>query len=183
MSDEMYVEEVLTTMAEEDRTFSQPPPELWARIAAEARVEGSQRRSMRWLYAAAAAAIVVVVTGTALWNPGRSVVVAAARLTGGDLPAAESGVVAQASFTENGNLELEFVDGSLPEGDGYYEVWLIKPDLSEMYSLGVSSGDGVYRVPDGVDPEEFAVVDISREPLDGEPAHSGISVLRGVLET
>ena len=37
-------------------------------------------------------------------------------------------------------------------------------------------------VPAGIDPAQFALVDVSREPVDGEPAHSGDSIVRGLLE-
>jgi hypothetical protein len=36
-------------------------------------------------------------------------------------------------------------------------------------------------VPPAIDTERFSVVDISREPQDGDPAHSTDSVLRGPL--
>jgi hypothetical protein len=37
-------------------------------------------------------------------------------------------------------------------------------------------------IPDGLDLAEFPVVDVSREPLDGDPAHSSDSISRGTLE-
>jgi hypothetical protein len=36
-------------------------------------------------------------------------------------------------------------------------------------------------VPDGVDTAEFPVVDVSAEADDGDPAHSGDSIVRGTL--
>jgi hypothetical protein len=50
-----------------------------------------------------------------------------------------------------------------------------------MVSLGPLRADGRYAIPDGVDVRAFPVVDVSIEPLDGEPTHSGRSVMRGVL--
>lgn len=65
---------------------------------------------------------------------------------------------------------------------GYQEVWLIAPDLQEMYSLGVvGAGTSSFAIPDSVDLAAFPIVDISDEPLDGDPVHSGVSVLRGTL--
>lgn len=70
-------------------------------------------------------------------------------------------------------------------GDGFYEVWLIDKAVQEMYPLGVVQGGGevTLEVPPGVDLTEFPVVDVSVEPLDGDPRHSGVSVARGVLES
>ena len=48
-------------------------------------------------------------------------------------------------------------------------------------SLGPFRGNGLYLVPAGVDPARFPIVDVSEEPPDGQPTHSGISLLRGDL--
>ena len=74
---------------------------------------------------------------------------------------------------------------NLEQASGYYQVWLINPDTSGLISLGtVGSGaqEVTFPVPAGVDPKDFSVVDISDEPLDGDPNHSKVSVLRGELE-
>ena len=49
-------------------------------------------------------------------------------------------------------------------------------------------GNGVEQpsstlVPAGVNLTDYPVVDVSLEPLDGNPAHSGTSVLRGTLQS
>lgn len=67
---------------------------------------------------------------------------------------------------------------------GYYEVWLIDPDTMEMISVGsVGTGEDValLPIPDKVDLAKYSVVDISDEPVDGDPTHSNVSVLRGQL--
>ena len=62
-------------------------------------------------------------------------------------------------------------------------MWLLKPDVSGLVSLGMLDGTtGEFAVPAGLDLAEFPVVDVSDEPLDGEPAHSGVSVVRGALD-
>ena len=67
--------------------------------------------------------------------------------------------------------------------NGYQEVWLIAPDLEQMYSLGViGTGTSSLVIPDSVDLAAFPIVDVSDEPLDGDPLHSGVSVLRGTLD-
>ena len=84
----------------------------------------------------------------------------------------------------NGTRVLE-VDLRAPElDDAYYEVWLLEPDVSGLVPLGTTqAGTTVFEIPAGLDLDEFPVVDVSVEPLDGDPAHSGDSVVRGVLES
>ncbi len=43
------------------------------------------------------------------------------------------------------------------------------------------AADGTFEVPDDVDLDRFDVVDVSVEPDDGDPTHSGASILRGDL--
>jgi hypothetical protein len=68
------------------------------------------------------------------------------------------------------------------ESDDYREVWLIRNDGAALISLGVLEGSrGVFSIPAGVDLAEYGLVDISFEPVDGDPAHSGDSIVRGQL--
>ena len=68
--------------------------------------------------------------------------------------------------------------------DRYYEVWLIDEAVQDMVPVGVArSGSVTFELPDGLDLGRFPIVDVSVEPLDGNPAHSGVSVARGVLDT
>lgn len=73
------------------------------------------------------------------------------------------------------------VDDAPPLGDGYLELWLIDTQVQGMVSLGPYTGNHRYPVPASVSPERFPVVDVSLEPSDGVPTHSGVSVVRGVL--
>ena len=62
------------------------------------------------------------------------------------------------------------------------EVWLIDPDTNGLISLGQLVGEsGRFTVPSGVDLQLYSLVDISEEPADGNPAHSGNSIVRGEL--
>ena len=70
----------------------------------------------------------------------------------------------------------------LEAGDGYLELWMIDPSVSKLVSLGPLRDDGVYVLPASVDPAEYPIVDVSVEPVDGNPAHSGASLLRGQLD-
>ena len=78
-------------------------------------------------------------------------------------------------------LDVSLSEAGLPAPDGYYEVWLIDRDVHDMVSLGPVRDDGTYDVPATVDVARFPIVDVSREPADGNPTHSGTSVLRGKL--
>lgn len=66
--------------------------------------------------------------------------------------------------------------------DEYREVWLIRNDGEALISLGVLDGSkGTFPIPPGVDLSSYDLVDISFEPVDGDPAHSGNSIVRGQL--
>ena len=68
---------------------------------------------------------------------------------------------------------------ALPAIPGAYEVWLFGND-GRMISLGsLNQGEGTFTVPQGIDTQEYRTIDISDEPPDGIPTHSGISVVRG----
>lgn len=93
-------------------------------------------------------------------------------------------------WSQPGTATLERVSGQLyllvelPEGvdDGYREVWLIDRNVERMVSLGTMAGDRAsLPVPAGLDLDEYVIVDVSREPFDGNPNHSGDSLVRGEL--
>lgn len=71
------------------------------------------------------------------------------------------------------------------EGGAAYELWLLDfegEELKDLHWVGVAEADGSFTIPDDVDLSEFTVVDVSIEPDDGNPEHSGDSVLRGGLQ-
>jgi len=73
------------------------------------------------------------------------------------------------------------LDDDVAEGE-LREVWLIRADASGLLSLGFLEGtSGRFAVPAGVDLDEFRLVDVSAEPVDGDPSHSGDSIVRGEL--
>ncbi|MEM9566317.1 MAG: anti-sigma factor, partial [Actinomycetota bacterium] len=84
------------------------------------------------------------------------------------------------------DLNVRFDGEAAPEGS-FYELWLLDFDDAEelvgLESLGQIevSADGSYQIPDGIDLDEFDVVDVSVELDDGNPEHSGVSILRGDL--
>jgi Anti-sigma-K factor rskA len=144
------------------------------------------RRRLRgaWLAAAAAAGLVVGGAGATAWSQLRadpSTVVASAVLE--PLPGWTPGGTAEVRTARDGSRTLVVDLDDAPAGEGFLEVWLLKPDVSGLVSLGTLDGtSGEFALPPGLDLAEFPVVDVSDEPLDGEPAHSGVSVARGALE-
>ncbi len=83
----------------------------------------------------------------------------------------------------DGSRTLE-VKLSKDEAKGYQEVWLIAPDLSRLVSLGVMNSDsGTFEVPTDLDLADFPIVDVSDEPMDGNPGHSSVSIVRGTLNS
>ena len=145
----------------------------------------------RWAVPLSAAAAVVVLAGviwTATSNDSTSpaVELASAPLT--ELQG--SGAAASAALVResDGLLHVQLADAKMPPApDGFfYEIWLVDPGVTNPQSLSTGSmGDRVdFTVPDGVDPAEYPIIDVSLEPDDGNPAHAGVdhSVARGVLE-
>jgi anti-sigma-K factor RskA len=101
-------------------------------------------------------------------------------------PLADSDASGRASVIERPDgsrvLEVDLRAGDLD--DRYYEVWLIDEAVQDMVPVGVArSGTVDFELPDGLDLGRFPIVDVSVEPLDGNPTHSGVSVARGVLDT
>ena len=102
-------------------------------------------------------------------------------------PLAGSGATGEARVLErgDGSLVLEVDLSAADPGSGFYEVWLLDEEVESLVSLGVVRGGGevALTLPDGLDVGEYPVVDVSVEPLDGDPGHSGVSVARGTLES
>lgn len=71
--------------------------------------------------------------------------------------------------------------GSSGGSDGpLREVWMLRADHDGLVSMGyLDDGRGVFPVPAGMDLAAYPIVDVSAEPDDGDPAHSGQSIARG----
>ena len=171
--------------------WSTPPAESWDRIAmatglAIKPAASSERRATRrdrtrwvWVGAAAAAVIALIVTTVAITNTREEpTLVASAALA----PLGPTGSGNAELVEVDGDLQLQVDTSNLDAGDGFLELWVIDPDVTKLVSLGPLRADGRYDLPPGLDPEEFPVVDVSVEPIDGDPTHSGDSLLRGQLE-
>ncbi len=168
------------------RAASAPAAVPPAQVPTPAPVVPLRTRRSRLLLAAAASLVVGVGIGAGAVALGtgdddEGVAVAAAALD----PLDDSDATGEARVLERDDgtrvLELDLSAADLT--DGFYEVWLIDESVEDMYPLGMVRGGGevTLDVPSGVDLTEFPVVDVSVEPLDGDPRHSGRSVARGVL--
>ncbi len=101
-------------------------------------------------------------------------------------PLADNDASGRASVIESpdGSRVLEVELRAEDLDDRYYEVWLIDEAVVDMVPVGVArAGTVSFQLPDGLDLGRFPIVDVSVEPLDGDPTHSGVSVARGVLDT
>ncbi len=187
-----------------------PPPSVWDGIvaelglatgggagvaagaaAAEPQVAGlpvpaarNRRRSVLLALAAGVVGLLIGVGATAVVTAGDDLpVVASTELT--VLADDSSGGDAEVLREGDGRvLELD-VPTLTPDTKGFYEVWLLDEDAKRLVSIGLldlSQGTTArFAIPDDVDLATYPVVDVSVEPADGNPAHSGDSVVRGTL--
>lgn len=169
-----------------------PPPHVWQGVVDELGLDVRRTRRSRALVWAAAAAVVGLGAGSlttwAVLRPDDSAVAAEVirsvdlePLTAGG--AATSGT-ARLLETGDGTQLVEVSAPALGSADGHFEVWLIRPDSTRMVSLGVLPAGDVaeFSVPATALADGYTLVDVSDEPDDGLPTHSGDSVLRGDLE-
>ena len=186
---------VATARSSDMLELTAPPPAVWQRIADElgiAEPSAAQpdevvvplrRPPWRRGLTAAAAALAVAAAATGVLalvgGPPTSDEVRAPLVALG--PTSARGEVVLAAGDGRRSLVVEA--SGLPEADGFYEVWLLDLERDRMVALGVldDSGRGRLTVPDGVQVGDYPEVDVSLEPDDGDPAHSGDSVLRGQL--
>lgn len=127
---------------------------------------------------AAAASILIAVGAVWAFNPAPQQLANTELSPLGQFSATGSAEVVE---TRDGIRHLQ-VKLSEDQAQGYQEVWLIAPDLSRLVSLGVMDSEtGTFDVPAGLELSEFPIVDVSDEPLDGNPTHSSNSIARGIL--
>ena len=142
-----------------------------------------RRRALTGLIAAAAL-VIGLLAGTAgtllLLRPDEPRLLAEAELEPfPDWPASGSARVEEDASGERRIV----VDMSAPSG-GLREVWLLDPETSGLISLGLLSGEtGTFLIPADIDLVRYSVIDVSEEPDDGDPAHSGDSIVRGDLRS
>jgi hypothetical protein len=184
-----------------------PPPHVWEAIAATTGVsvgpgsavpqEGGRtpaaevlpfRSRRRPLLLVAASVVIGAVVGAgavAVLRGGDSEDVRAVETVALD-PLADNDASGSAEVVvrDDGSRALEVKLTAPTLDDGYYEVWLIEPSITDMVPLGIARpGTQTFELPADLDLAEFPLVDVSQEPLDGNPLHSGVSVARGQLES
>lgn len=154
-------------------------------LARQREVSATRRRPTTNVMLAVAAAMVLVAgaVGVLVSQSGDGVEVVASTelelLAGGGEGTAE--LVEQ----DDGLHLVVDVSGMTAEGEAdYFEVWMLAADVSDMRSMATFDASTErldIPVPEGVDPADFPLVDISEELDDGDSTHSGHSVLRGSL--
>lgn len=167
-----------------------PPEEVWSGIREELGLRDTEaptraHRGRTRLLVALAAGVALVLAVVGVWSFVRPapepVPLAAAVLDAfpGHPDAIGEAVVLQDA---DGSREIRVTLDSSQPGDGFREVWLITADASALVSLGVLEGDeATLPVPDDIDLHDYVLVDVSLEPSDGDPGHSGDSIVRGEL--
>lgn len=143
-----------------------------------------ERRGARRLWVLAASIVLIAVVGAGAWALVQRlapVSIAQASLAAfPDHPDAEGS--AEIEEARDGSRTLTVTLDAGTSSDAYREVWLIRNDAGALISLGVLVGEeGSFPIPEGVDLAEYSLVDVSVEPIDGDPAHSGDSIVRGEL--
>jgi hypothetical protein len=184
-----------------------PPARIRSQVLAEVRAgdlpepvslpvhdeQQSRRGIPLWLAAVAAALALLAGVGLGRWGADGTqapeavpppadtgTVVAAATLTALDSDAdrgSASAVQSDDTFT------IRVSATELGDEPGVREVWLINVDGVRMVSIGLlaAGDDGEFAVPMELIDEGYRIVDISVEPDDGDPTHSGVSLARGEL--
>ena len=163
-------------------------------LARPAAAEPSARRGVPlWLAGVAAALALLAGVGLGRINAGSmeapeavpppgdaGTVVAATALTALDSDA-ERGEASAVQTDDTFTIRVSASE--LGDEPGVREVWLINVDGERMISIGLlASGDeGEFAVPMDLIDEGYRIVDISVEPDDGDPTHSGVSIARGEL--
>jgi hypothetical protein len=203
---------VTTARSEGPVDLIAPPPAVWDRISSElglgaaatlspvptttgsaqvvSLAERRERRSRPapWLLAAASVGGIVVggvVTATVLDSSSEPPVTVAASVDLEPLPDWDASGTAELTLRDSGEqvLVVTLAADQAAVADGYQEVWLIDSNVEGMVSLGILDGSsGEFVVPAGIDVADFPIVDVSLEPTDGVPTHSGNSIARGQIE-
>lgn len=174
--------QALAIAAAPERSAAEPTESIAPVVPLDSRRD--RPRTWRWVAAAAAAGLVVG-GGGAWWVANHDdppTVLATATLE--PLPGWDASGSAVVETAADGSrvLVVDLAEHD-PSADGFREVWLLKPDVSGLVSLGTLTGtSGRFDLPDGLDLSQYSVVDVSEEQFDGNPAHSGDSIVRGPLQ-
>ena len=105
------------------------------------------------------------------------------------LPTSDPATSGTADIVESGGVRrivIEVTEPARGTPGEYLEAWLIDTDGTQLYSLGALTPEpddtryhGTFRLPPDPQLTAFDTVDVSAERFDGNPTHSGASLLRG----
>lgn len=191
----------LETLPDEAWDSPEPPPLVMPggpprdSPAPAAAPVASRPAGFGWLRVAGGliAAVVILAAGVLIGiqiesdDPGETAprqTVALESVPGPDTPSGASGEVSLVSSAEDA-VTLD-VSGLEPTGaDEFYELWLLGEE-GELVALGTfrvePDGASKIEVPLPVDPDKYEYFDVSIQLDNGDPAHSGRSVLRGATQ-
>lgn len=143
-------------------------------------MERRQRRAVASALVGVAAAVLAVVgVSWVLTNEPAPQPVATFRMEPLDDRVA-TGVEGRLVTTDAGQAVEVDLDGLPAAPDGtFYELWLLDLDAGRLVSLGPVDPSSTYSVPSAVAAASWPTIDVSVEPVDGDPTHSSDSVLRG----
>jgi len=161
-----------------------PEPAVSAEPVHPVVVDAPRRRVLTRIWALAASLVLVAGVGLGVWavtQRGAQTEVAEATLAPfPDHPSAEGSAVVEEQSDGTLAVRVELSADAAP--DTFREVWLITADASALVSLGVLDGSQqTFPVPADIDLKDYVLVDVSQEPVDGDPNHSGDSIVRGEL--
>jgi anti-sigma-K factor RskA len=109
--------------------------------------------------------------------------VAVAALKPYDDPGARGTAVVREASSAQRTVTVS-VSGLPAKPGSFYEVWLMDPSNAHLVALGVldAHGDGTFSVPPGIDLHAYSALDVSLQPMNGSPLHSGDSPVRGEID-
>ncbi|GGR69811.1 anti-sigma factor [Streptomyces roseolus] len=161
-----------------------PTPEGTAASTRRPRPNLLRRMGHSALILAACAALLGAASGSALtwWLTRPDTPAVQTVADGRQLQALRAGSAGYARMDDQrGRRTLDITVKGLPQTAGYFEVWLMDKTRTKLVSMGVLGPDGhaTLPVPDNIDLNEYSVVDVSLQPYNGKPDHSGDSLVRG----
>lgn len=142
--------------------------------------------TLRPLTAAAMASVLLLVgvAGGMLVAGGDAVPVPAEELQLAALPGAEGATATAAMGGELDGMALRVSGLPASKPGEYYELWALNTpdDLAPIGTFRVGDdGEAEVQFALGIDPARYAALDVSVEREDGDPGHSGNSLLRAEL--
>jgi|SRR5215204_2971324 len=165
-----------------------PPPELKTRVMARMRGEIPGRSRDRWrLWVPAAAALLLAaILGIWLLQPTIGDSSGEVALSATALAPGASGDLRGEKIGENLQIELEVRELPRLHKDEYYEMWYAREDGGKI-SCGTfraqPEGQTTVNLTAPASAVSYPIIEVTREPDDGDPGSSGEKVLVGDLRS